>query len=165
MALFGFGCSLCVVLLILVVLSFVYNRMVYNEIFQDIGRLRRGTLLMWQQTHPQQKKEGFDNYVSRYQCAKQTCQYPTMNWIEPSGQLESTMIQQQYYPRAERCDNLPLKQCVTTPRCGWLSQQRVDGSWHGRCYPGTTEGPRDPLKSQNPEERELWIYAQPNPFL
>ena len=85
--------------------------------------------------------------------------------IEQSGSVEEVPLQQQFHPWKTRCDNLPYDECVNTLRCGWLGEQRSnDGTWTGRCYRGTTEGPLDPLKSQNPEENSKWTYGQPNPF-
>ena len=67
--------------------------------------------------------------------------------------------------RNKRCYHLSFEDCMVTPTCGWKGQQKLDGEWKGHCYPGTTDGPLDPLKSPNYEEGEVWIPSEPNPWV
>ena len=65
-----------------------------------------------------------------------------------------------------RCENLPLNECIRTPKCGWLSDSAKKG---GRCYEGTPIGPINPMDvpdAENSVRRNLqmdrWRYYQPH---
>lgn len=183
MVLFGFGCSLSMIILFLFLVVSSYQRMRINELEKEMSRLRNGLLLLWKHVLKEDKPisetvESFEDYDfptnslvgyplhsnEKTDCLKKNCQLPSKIQIKPSGNVFDVPLEKQYHPWNSRCNNLSQPECVNTLRCGWLAEQKPSGEWTGRCYPGTTEGPLDPLKSQNPEENSRWTYGHPNPF-
>lgn len=73
------------------------------------------------------------------------------------------------YPvRETRCDHLSMRECLNTPRCGWLTNR---GGHFGRCLPGTPVGSLNPRHIPDAEDSirknitlDNWKYSY-SPFV